>query len=145
LLIREALENELPRILVLLKELDSEADPSPEKARAVWQKLQCYPDYRVYAAIIEDEIAGTFSLLIVDNLGHGGTPFAILDNVVVDPRLQGQGIGKTMILKAMELSRQKNCYKIMLSSAKYRTRAHRLYQRLGFEQHGLSFLTNLQL
>ena len=97
MLIREALKNELPRILVLLKELDHKADPSPEKARAVWQKLQRYPDYRIYAAIMEEEIAGAFSLLIVDNLGHGGAPFAILDNVAVDPRLQGQGIGKAMI------------------------------------------------
>lgn len=144
LLIREALETELPRILTLLKELDRDADLSPEKTRAIRQRMQRYPDYKVYVALRGTELVGTFCLLIVDNLGHGGTPFAILDNVVVDPEHQGRGIGKMMLLKAMELARQNNCYKIMLSSGKHREHAHEFYRRSGFEPHGLSFATRLK-
>ena len=144
LLIREALKTELPRILILLQELNREADPNLEKIHTIWQKMQRYPDYKVYVALRGTKLVGTFCLLIVDNLGHGGTPFAILDNVVVDPEHQGRGIGKMMLLKAMELARQNNCYKIMLSSGKHREQAHEFYRRSGFEPHGLSFATRLK-
>ncbi len=127
-------------IAVRRQELDSEAYLSQEKMRAIWQNMQKYPDYKVYVMLSNDKIVGTFSLLIGDNLAHSGASFAVLDNMVVNPDCRRQGIGKKMILKAMELARQKQCYKIMLSSNKNRVQAHEFYQKLGFEQHGISFI-----
>ncbi len=143
MLIREALEVELPRVLTLLKELDGEAELSLEEARAIWKRMKQYPYYKIYVALKGMEIVGTFSLLICDNLGHGGARFAVVDNVVVDPNYRGQGIGKKMMMKAMELARQNDCYKMMLSSNKSRVRAHEFYKKLGFEEHGISFMTGL--
>mgnify|MGYP001182377626 CR=1 FL=1 len=143
MLIREVLEAELPQVLILLKELDQEAEIELEKSKHIFNKMELYPDYKIYVAVLEANIVGTFSLLVCDNLGHGGESFAIADNVVVGPDYQGHGIGEKMMEKAMELAQQKRCYKLMLSSNKKRVKAHHFYKKLGFKEHGISFMTGL--
>lgn len=101
--------------------------------------MQQYPFYKVFVAADGNDIIGTFSLLIVDNLGHSGVPIAVVENVVVDPAWQGKGIGKLMMEKAMNLAAAKGCYKLMLSSNSKREAAHKFYDSLGFERHGVSF------
>jgi GNAT superfamily N-acetyltransferase len=44
---------------------------------------------------------------------------------------------------AVDRSREKGCYKLMLSSNAKRERAHAFYESLGFERHGFSFRVNL--
>ena len=102
-----------------------------------------YPDYRVHLAIREGRIVGTWSQLTMDNLGHGGTPSAVVENVVVDAACRGIGIGKAMMREAMAIAREKGCYKLALTSNLRRTDAHRFYDQLGFERHGVSFLIDL--
>ncbi len=81
----------------------------------------------------------TFALLVMDNLGHLGAPSAIIEDVAVDPRWQGHGIGKKMMEHALELYREKGCYKAVLSSNLKRERAQAFYESLGFERHGYSY------
>jgi len=140
--IREALEDELPSILELLKELD-DTGFDLETIRSAWGKMRSYPDYKLYAAFLNEELVGTFCLLIADNMGHGGSAFAILENVVVKPDNQSQGVGKLMVAEALNIARRKKCYKLILSSAKHRGRSHEFYRKLGFDQHGLSFTMGL--
>jgi GNAT superfamily N-acetyltransferase len=73
------------------------------------------------------------------NLSHLGAPSAIVEDVVVAPSLQGNGIGKAMMQFALGLCRDKGCYKLMLSSNAKREHAHAFYESLGFERHGFSF------
>jgi GNAT superfamily N-acetyltransferase len=87
---------------------------------------------------------GTFALLVMDNLGHMGTPSAILEDVVVAESCRGTGIGQQMMAFATDLCRQKGCYKFFFSSNINRTDAHRFYENLGFEKHGYSFYIDLQ-
>ena len=44
----------------------------------------------------------------------------------------------------MERCREKDCYKLVLSSNARRERAHAFYESLGFERHGFSFRVNLE-
>jgi GNAT superfamily N-acetyltransferase len=69
---------------------------------------------RLYAQPDLDDV-GTFALLIMDNLGHLGTPSAIIEDVAVDPTLQGQGIGRQMMRHALQLAAANGCYKAALS------------------------------
>ena len=84
----------------------------------------------------DDQIVGTFALLIMDNLGHVGTPSTVIDDVAVDPAWQGRGVGNMMIHYALEVARKKGCYKAALSSDLKRERAHAFYESLSFERHG---------
>ena len=144
--IRPATRNDLSAILALEAELEFDTEravlnlPAAEK---IFDRIARYPNYALYVACVDDQIVGTFALLIMDNLAHLGSPSGIVDDVVVKPELQGQGIGKQMMRFAMEQCKQAGCYKLMLSSNIKRERAHRFYKDLGFELHGYSFLMTL--
>ncbi|MBT9156165.1 MAG: Aminoalkylphosphonate N-acetyltransferase [Firmicutes bacterium] len=141
--IREASDKDLLVVLSLLRELSPEDAPNPEEQYASWQRMHQYPYYKLFVATRRARVVGTFCLLIADNLGHGGSRFAILENFVVAPTCQRQGLGTLMLQRAMELARKQGCYKIMLSSAMHRSQAHEFYLRAGFGLHGLSFMTKL--
>jgi GNAT superfamily N-acetyltransferase len=143
--IRKAKEGDLPQILKLYSQLDmDDGKPLPlENAKKLFNKLQKYPEYKIFVGIYENKIIGTFSLLIMDNLVHGGTPSGIVEAVVVDPEYHGVGIGKQMMRFAMERCREFGCYKLVLSANMMRDKAHRFYESLGFDRHGYSFLIHL--
>jgi GNAT superfamily N-acetyltransferase len=137
--IREARIQDLPEILRLLRVLDAEAEMSVSEAKDIFERMDAYPHYRCYIAEEDDKPVGTFCMIICDNLGHAGRKFAVVENVVVDPFCQGQGIGQALMKAAMEEAAEHGCYKLMLSSNEKRTAAHRFYDNLGFARHGVSF------
>lgn len=110
-----------------------------EQAEMLFKKMQTYPNYKVYVAENEEEIVGTFALLIMDNLAHQGTPSGVVEDVAVLNNLQGKGIGKMMMEFAMAKCKEAGCYKLVLSSNVKRKEAHAFYESLDFEKHGFSF------
>jgi GNAT superfamily N-acetyltransferase len=138
--IREALINDLPNILNLYATvLDKGVVLSLEEAEILFKKMQTYPNYKVFIAVNDGEIVGTFALLIMDNLAHKGAPSGVVEDVAVITELQGKGIGKMMMEFAMELCKEAGCYKLVLSSNLKRNEAHAFYESLDFEKHGFSF------
>ncbi len=140
--IRKAVKQDLFSILALYAqpELDDGRMLPLDRAEAVFERMGRYPNYHLFVAEDGSKIVGVFALLIMDNLGHLGTPSAIIEQVAVAPVFQGQGIGSQMMKFAMQECRKAGCYKIALSSNMKRVRAHRFYERLGFVQHGYSFV-----
>jgi len=138
---RAASKADLPDILRLhaQPEMDDGKVLSVTEAEQGLDRIARYPDYKLYVAIRDDHIVGTFALLIMDNLGHQGAPSGVIEDVVVDPQYQGQGIGKAMVQYALGVCGEKGCYKVALSSNLKRERAHAFYESLGFERHGYSF------
>lgn len=145
--IRTAEKEDLNKILELYHGLTEDPDDKISLGEAVekFEKLKTYPDYKLYVAEYKNEIAGTFAVLIMDNLAHRGEPSSIVEDVVVRSDLQGKGIGGEMMQFAMKVSRQKGCYKMVLSSHLRRENAHRFYESLGFTKHGHSFVVDLKM
>jgi len=143
-LIRLATKKDLPAVLQLYAQpdLDDDLVLSRADAELIFDKISAYPNYQIYVAEIQEQIVGTFALLIMDNLIHRGAPSAIVEAVAVAPKLQGKGIGKSMMQYARRLCHEARCYKLSLSSNLKRNRAHEFYESLGFEKHGLSFYVN---
>jgi len=144
ILIREAQKDDLPFVLDLYAQPDMDKGQvlSVQKAQEIFELFSHYPNYRLFVAVTRNQpevILGTFALLIMNNLAHMGSSSAIVEDVVVSKNHQGQGIGQMMMLHAMELARNAQCYKLILSSNHKRQRAHDFYRKLGFREHGLSF------
>jgi GNAT superfamily N-acetyltransferase len=136
---RVATRQDLPRMLDLYaRALDGKALAVADAER-LFERICSYPDYQLYLCEHDGRLAGTFALLIMDNLGECGTPSGIVEDVVVEPEVQRHGVGRAMMEHAMAICRQKGCYKLMLSSNLRRTGAHAFYESLGFEKHGYSF------
>ncbi|MDT7514750.1 GNAT family N-acetyltransferase [Rhodoferax mekongensis] len=140
--IRQAGEADLPAVLALYAQpdLDDGQVLSDEDARAVFAQFARYPNYRLFVAVRDDTVVGTYALLVMHNLAHRGAPSAIAEDVVVDKACQGQGIGRQMMAHALQRAKEAGCYKLALSSNRKRTDAHAFYESLGFQQHGLSFV-----
>lgn len=142
---RAAAERDLPDVLRLYAQPDFDNGKvlPLEEARQLLARFARYPDYTLYVAEQTGRIVGSFALLIMDNIGHLGTPSAIVEDVVVAPQRQSAGIGRAMMEFAREQSAKKGCYKIVLSSNARRERAHAFYESLGFTRHGYSFRLDL--
>jgi GNAT superfamily N-acetyltransferase len=140
MIIRKAQIEDLPSVLALYgqPDFDNGAVVNLEAARNFLEEIGRYPDYTLYVAEIEGEVVGVYSLLIMHKLAHKCTPSAILEDIVVATSRQRQGLGRAMVSHAMDMARSKSCYKLVLSSNARRTDAHRFYDQLGFQRHGIS-------
>ena len=144
--IREAKEQDLPAIIDLYKQFggsDSE-QLSIEDAIQMFRKINIYPDYKLYVAMKNEQIVGTFLLLILDGLAHQDKPSGIVEDVVVHEQWRDKGIGKLMMQFAMDQCKRIGCYKLVLSSGMQRTAAHQFYESLGFQKHGYSFRVDFE-
>jgi GNAT superfamily N-acetyltransferase len=141
LIVREASKSDLPHILRVYAQPDLDNGNVLDLAGAgeILDRIAGYPNYKIYVAESEEGVVGTFALLIMDNLGHLGRRSAIVEDVAVEPRVQGTGVGKAMMRHAIALAKTHGCYKLTLSSNLKRDRAHAFYDSLGFERHGYSF------
>ena len=143
--IRKAALADLPAVLqIYAQPAVDDGDILPDDAaRALFRKFSTYPSYHLYVACVDEEVVGTFALLVMDNLAHLGRPSAIVEDLAVDPRFQRRGIGRQMIGIAMAQANAAGCYKLTLSAAAHRREAHEFYESLGFDCHGYSFHVTL--
>jgi len=136
--IRRAEEQDAALLAELLQQLDEQVAPrDATQAAAFLARCARYPDYRVYLAEVDQQAVASASLIVLDNLAHGGAPLAVIENVVVDRAWRGRSIGR-VIRHLLAAAREAGCYKAMLSAARHRERAHAFYHQLGFELHGYS-------
>jgi ribosomal protein S18 acetylase RimI-like enzyme len=59
---------------------------------------------------------------------------AFIDDVVVDERYRGHGIGEVLVRSALDHARKVNAKTVDLTSRPAREAANRLYRRIGFEK-----------
>lgn len=143
---RQATSADLVGILGLYAQpdLDNGEVLSVPEAEDFFERIARYPDYHLYVAVCDGQIIGTFALLIMDNLGHLGSPSAIIEDVAIAPDWQRRGIGKMMMQHVLRICAEKGCYKALLSSNLKRDKAHMFYESMGFERHGYSFRVGIQ-
>jgi predicted N-acetyltransferase YhbS len=145
-IVRAATKNDIPRILELYRQLSittapTELDrkPSLEDYRRVFARISAVPGLELLVAEEEGEIAGSVVLFIAPNLSHGGLPWALVENVIVDQKYRRQGIGKLLMDYAIARAKEAGCYRIGLSSDKKRREAHQFYRALGFKASAHGF------
>jgi GNAT superfamily N-acetyltransferase len=83
----------------------------------------------IISELENNEIAGMLTL--VSYKLPTGTKFWIED-VVVDESSRGKGIGKALVLFALDTARSMGAKNVDLTSRPFRTTAHKLYLDLGF-------------
>ena len=58
---------------------------------------------------------------------------ARIEDVVVDERSRGKGVGEALVRRCLEVARERGAEIVELQSARWREVANRLYPRLGFQ------------
>jgi GNAT superfamily N-acetyltransferase len=86
------------------------------------------------------EIARAYLYVMTNDLHKA--PFGLLEDVYVDESQRGSGLGTTLVKEAIAAAHELGCYKLIATSRTSRPKVHELYERLGFEKHGVEFRMN---
>ena len=91
------------------------------------------PNNHVYVAERDGEVVGTFQLTFIRQLSYGGGLVAQVESVFVDPEQRSSGVGAAMMQFARAEAERRGAFRIQLTSNVQRERAHRFYERLGYQ------------
>jgi GNAT superfamily N-acetyltransferase len=83
------------------------------------------------------EIARAYLYVMTNDLHKA--PFGLLEDVYVDESQRGGGLGSALVKEVIAAARDAGCYKLIATSRSSRPKVHELYERLGFEKHGVEF------
>jgi GNAT superfamily N-acetyltransferase len=86
------------------------------------------------------EIARAYLYLMTNDLHDA--PFGLLEDVFVDESQRGSGLGTALVKEVVSVAQDAGCYKLIATSRTSRPKVHELYERLGFEKHGVEFRMN---
>jgi GNAT superfamily N-acetyltransferase len=139
MIVRDAMVADLPVLVPLLGQLNEARNAPTAQHMRAFDEIEVDP--RQHVLVVEDgrTIVGTAALTVIPNLGRDARPVALIENVVVDARCRGRGIGALLMREAIGRARAAGCYRVALMSRKHRTDAHRFYERLGFERTSEGF------
>ena len=97
---------------------------------------------RFSTEVDDKEVARAFLYILYNDL-HA-EPFGFLEDVYVDEILRGQGIGTQLLNQVINEAKKIGCYKIVATSRHSRTKVHKLYKRLGFQDQGIEFRLDIK-
>lgn len=147
IIVRRATENDIPAVISLYHELEGaypleEAGEAPD-CRRLWQETMADARQQILVAEVNGWAVGTATLVIVPNLGHHGSAWAAVENVVVEPGYRKKGVGTELMKEAYRIARSHGCYKLVLTSNLARGEAHSFYRGLGWRQSHIGFSLDL--
>ena len=138
LAIRKAEISDLPEIIRLIaddflgQQREDFALPLNEKYVTAFKEIDADPNNELIVAEIDGQIVGTLQLIYTPSLSFQGGRRCTVESVRVDESLRGQGIGREMMLWAIERAKERGCISMQLTSHVERPRAHSFYEQLGF-------------
>jgi GNAT superfamily N-acetyltransferase len=142
--IRPANQHDLPFILPLFwddkPELKRRCNGKiTDEMQAIFELFERSADHFLYVATLDNVVAGTLQLSFIPQFTYNGEIRANIEGVFIANSAQGQGVGAELVEFAIEQSRHKGCKIVQLVSNQVRERAHRFYERLGFEKSHFGF------
>jgi GNAT superfamily N-acetyltransferase len=96
-------------------------------------------DSQVYLCAIDDEDVVGFALLTIKNNLWQAANLGHIDELIVDEKYRGSGLGTVLLNEIVAQARQRGCARVELDSAFHRKKAHQFYERHGFENRGYLF------
>ena len=87
------------------------------------------------------EVARAYLYIMKNDLHE--KPFGFMEDVFVDEKMRGLGVGGDLVARVIGGARDAGCYKIICASRHERLAVHKLYERIGFKNHGLEFRLDL--
>jgi GNAT superfamily N-acetyltransferase len=93
-------------------------------------------DENLFYLVVEEEgrIVSSCNLTLIKNLTRSARPYSLIENVVTHPDYRNKGYGTAVLKKAMEIAREKNCYKVMLLTSKKDEKTLNFYENAGFDR-----------
>src|ERR1035437_65930 len=135
-----ARETDLPSIKLLLEELmevmEDTAGFDLEQSVNNIHKLMQDPAHHMLVARDQSNILGLVNFTTRKTIMHPG-PSGLIDELVVTKTSRGAGIGKQLVLAAVDKCRELGCCEVEVSTEKSNKHARKFYGTLGFEENAV--------
>ena len=119
-------------------------DPLPEPYLKAFREIDADKNHELIVADLNGEVVGTLHLTFIPSISYQGGLRAQVESVRVDSKLRGKGIGKQMMVYAIERAKERGAHLMQLTSHETRTDAHRFYEQLGFKKAHVGMKLNLK-
>lgn len=136
--IREAALADVAAIVVMLADdaLGAQREdtgfPLRESYQSAFAAIDADPNQLLAVVEDGDEIIGCMQISFIPGLSRMGMWRGQIESVRIASHIRGSGIGRQMIVWAIEQCRERGCGLVQLTTDKSRSDALRFYQSLGF-------------
>lgn len=140
---RQATRADLPEIVRMLADdflgaqRERYENPLPESYLKAFEEIQIDKNNELIVAELDGAVVGTLQITFTPSISFQGGKRATVESVRVDEKYRGQGIGRALMLFAIERAREEGCISMQLTTNMERTDAHRFYENLGFKKSHL--------
>ena len=139
IIIREIEENDLEKgFLESLDFLRKASDIDKNKAKEILKKIKQNTNHIIHVAVDDSKIVGSTTLLIEQKFIHDGGLVGHIEDVVIRKDYEGQGIGMKLVLRVLDIAKQRKCYKTILDC---KDDVKAFYEKIGFheESNGMRY------
>jgi GNAT superfamily N-acetyltransferase len=133
ILFREATLGDFDDVLRLYRQLHAE-DPVLRDGsdKAAFAQILGSPGLHLFVLELDGVVVATTYLNVIPNLTRSASPYAVIENVVVEEALRGTGLGKQIMAGTLRAAWDAGCYKAMLATGSRKPATHAFYEACGF-------------
>lgn len=133
---REAEPGDLDAILRLYRQLQP-GDPVLEDGSdaVVFEQILGTPGLRLLVLEQDGAVVATTYLNVIPNMTRSASPYAVIENVVVEETLRNRGLGKRILESTLQAAWDAGCYKAMLLTGSRNPATHAFYRACGFSEN----------
>ncbi|MEU9825521.1 GNAT family N-acetyltransferase [Micromonospora chersina] len=130
---RAARPDDFAQIIHLYRQLQPDdprlTDGSDERAFA---QILSNPALQLFVLELDGLVVATTYLNVIPNISRSASPYAVIENVVVEESRRGTGLGKQIMAGTLQAAWDAGCYKAMLMTGSRRPATHAFYRACGF-------------
>ena len=132
LIIRKIIESDLENgFLESLDNLRQTSNLEQNSVKNILKKILENENHIIHVAELNGKIVGSTTLLIEQKFIHEGGFGGHIEDVVVNKKFEGQGIGMKLVLSLLDVAKEKKCYKTILNCE---DKLIPFYEKIGFKQ-----------
>jgi GNAT superfamily N-acetyltransferase len=130
---REARPDDFEQIIRLYRQLQPD-DPVLDDGSdtAAFEQILGSPALHLFVLELEGIVVATTYLNVIPNITRSASPYAIIENVVVEGSRRGTGLGKQILTGTLQAAWDAGCYKAMLMTGSHKPATHAFYRACGF-------------
>ncbi|NEA32891.1 GNAT family N-acetyltransferase [Streptomyces sp. SID13031] len=100
--------------------------------KAAFEQILDSRGLHIFVLEVEGRVVATTYLNVIPNLTRSASPYAVIENVVVEESLRGTGLGQQVMTGTLAAAWDAGCYKAMLLTGSRRPSTLAFYQACGF-------------
>ncbi len=117
--------------LETLGHLAEVSDLSKEKAEEILEKINSQNSQILVALTDDDQVIGSLTLMLEQKFLREGKLAGHIEDVVTRKDYEGMGVASALIKKAIEIAKEKRCYKLILDCHE---ELIPFYKKFGFQE-----------